>query len=221
MLIWLCILPFFLYWQGKHQGAIIACGGNITSPAIYKEFMRRTDGHIAVITTASPSNKVNEDMWRAFGATHVYVIDGPEEIPPDATGVWIMGGDQALLEAAYVGGPTERALHRIVADGGVVAGTSAGAAILSRVMIRGDKNGGPDIGSGLSLLPWYIIDQHFTQRNRIGRLRAACKRFPRLTGAGIDENTALIVEKGAVRAVGTGRVLMIKGGGRTRVLTAP
>src|SRR5207248_10378382 len=91
--------------------------------------------------------------------------DDPEFVKPltEATGVWFTGGDQSRLADAYRGTRVERALHKLLARGGVIGGTSAGAAVMSQVMIVG---GNPEarVGTGFGLLPGVVVDQHFSNR---------------------------------------------------------
>ncbi|HYG77501.1 MAG TPA: cyanophycinase [Planctomycetota bacterium] len=109
-----------------------------------------------------------------------------------ATGVWFGGGLQQRLEEAYVGTQVERELHALLARGGVIGGTSAGAAVMSKLMIR---RGNPkaELGTGFGFLPHAVVDQHFLKRERKARLLEVLDNHPGLYGLGIDEDTALIV----------------------------
>ncbi len=111
----------------------------------------------------------------------------------DATGVWFSGGLQSRLAAAYAGTAFERRLVNLLERGGVVGGTSAGAAVLSRTMILGSGGGIAAEGQGLGLLPGAVVDQHFLRRNRLGRLLGVLTHHPELVGFGVDEGTALVV----------------------------
>jgi len=94
-----------------------------------------------------------------------------------ATAVWFEGGQQSRLAAAYVGTEVERELYAMSDRGGVIGGTSAGAAIMSRVMVEGG-NPEPRMGTGLDLLPGTIVDQHFLVRghpHRAGPRRLRCR----------------------------------------------
>jgi cyanophycinase len=107
-----------------------------------------------------------------------------------------------------------RDIHR---RGGVIAGTSAGASAMSETMlVRGSSAESHRIGNlnmapGLGLIPHVIIDQHFAERGRIGRLLGAVAQNPRVLGIGIDEDTAIIVEEGAFRVLGVGAVYIVDG----------
>jgi cyanophycinase len=113
------------------------------------------------------------------------------------------GGDQTRLAEAYLGTAVEAELRKLLARGGVIGGTSAGAAIMSRLMIAGG-NPKPKLGQGLGLIPNVIIDQHFTERKRAPRLRDALASNPGWAGIGIDEATALVVRGRTIRVVGAG-----------------
>jgi cyanophycinase len=131
------------------------------------------------------------------------------------TGVWFGGGDQVLLTNALRGTKTEAAVHRIYESGGVVGGTSAGAAVMSTPMLTGDEKhpGGarpPAKDSndaymtiardnvvtqdGFALIRGAIVDQHFVRRRRNNRLLSLVLENPQMVGVGIDESTAVEVE---------------------------
>jgi cyanophycinase len=110
-----------------------------------------------------------------------------------ATGVWFSGGYQALLADRYVDTTVQKLLHDVLRRNGVVGGCSAGASILSRVMIKEGETK-PVEARGLDLIPEAIIDQHFLQRNRLWRMQEMLEVHPDLVGLGIDEDTALFVE---------------------------
>jgi len=125
-----------------------------------------------------------------------------------ATAVWFGGGDQSKIADAYLGTAVEREIHALLARGGVVGGTSAGAAIQSKVMIAGGTTE-PRLATGLDLLPGAIIDQHFLARNRRGRLVSAVTQHPECVGYGIDERTALVVRGRQLQVLGDGTVTVI------------
>ena len=103
----------------------------------------------------------------------------------------------------------------------VLAGTSAGAAMMSNSMILGGGSeispslGEVKMGSGLDFIPGTIVDTHFAQRGRFGRLLAAAAHFPHDLGLGIDEDTAMVVERGRFRVLGSGAVTVIDAGAET------
>jgi cyanophycinase len=143
-----------------------------------------------------------------------------------ATGVFISGGSQLKLGQYLVGTPVDQAIHDAYRRGAVIAGTSAGASILSRFMISlGDEGLTPrqrssQLTAGLGLLENVIVDQHFDQRGRYGRLMSLVANSPNLLGMGIDENTAVeIRDERILTIVGSGGVFLIDA--RAAVTDAP
>jgi cyanophycinase len=125
-----------------------------------------------------------------------------------ATGVFFSGGDQSRLRT-LVGSRTSELLRERLADGLVVAGTSAGATAMGTTMILGGQS--PEVsaaavrtGPGLGLVPRALIDMHFGARGRLPRLLSAVARNPGQLGIGIDENTAILVEGTSFEVLGTG-----------------
>ncbi len=111
----------------------------------------------------------------------------------EATGVWIGGGKQQFLTDAYLGTEVERQLKALLERGGVIGGTSAGAAVMTRVMINSGRTEAK-LGQGFDFLPGAVVDQHFLKRNRLPRLLGVLRKHPDLIGLGIDEQTALVVD---------------------------
>jgi cyanophycinase len=138
-----------------------------------------------------------------------------------AAGIFFTGGDQLRISSQIGDTPIERMVREIHERGGVVAGTSAGASVMSETMlVRGSSQESHRIGDlhmapGLGLVPDVIIDQHFAERGRIGRLLGAVAQNPRVLGIGIDENTAIVVEDNAFRVLGVGAVYVVDGSGVT------
>lgn len=135
-----------------------------------------------------------------------------------ARGMFFSGGDQRRITETIVGTPVEDRVRAIYEDGGVIAGTSAGASAMSGEMIeRGPSGESPAEGEirfapGLNLLPGVVVDQHFSQRGRMGRLMASVAESPAGIGLGIDENTAAVVEGGRFAVIGAGGVTVVVGG---------
>jgi len=136
-----------------------------------------------------------------------------------ATGVFFTGGDQLRLTSLIGDTPVFSRCYEIFAHGGVIAGTSAGAAVMSETMIvGGNGESSPRIDDGLHLAPGFgfakdmVIDQHFSERGRVGRLLSVIAQNPRILGIGIDENTAIEVEPfRRFRVVGEGSAYVIDG----------
>jgi cyanophycinase len=142
----------------------------------------------------------------------------------EATGIYITGGDQARLVRLLVGTLVMECIRMRNADGVIVAGTSAGASILSALMmaggtgVGGDSNesaarkGMVDVVAGFGLLQDIIIDQHFSQRGRMGRLLSVFAGTPGLIGLGLDEDTAVLIDrKGTLEALGSNMVTIVDG----------
>ncbi len=136
----------------------------------------------------------------------------------EASLIFFTGGDQLRITSLIGGTPTYDALKKAHENGTYIVGTSAGASVMSDTMIvGGDDEESPrkctlKMAPGLGLLKDVIIDQHFAQRGRIGRLLTSVAENPEVLGIGIDENTAIIVDKeGIIEVVGEGAVYFIDG----------
>ncbi len=152
----------------------------------------------------APKEKLKlKEFWTRCGVASVEVLTATTreqantpavaEALSKATAVWIGGGNQVRLADTYVDTQVEDQLRALLDRGGVVGGVSAGAAIMTRVMIAGGHD--PVIEQpGFDLLPDAVIDQHFFRRNRTQRLLAVLSRHPDLIGVGIDEHTAVVVQ---------------------------
>lgn len=139
------------------------------------------------------------------------------ELAQEAAGIFFTGGDQLRLSSQIGSTPVEQMVREIWKRGGVIAGTSAGAAVMSDTMlVRGSSQESHKIGDlhmapGLGLMPHVIIDQHFAERGRIGRLLGAVAQNPRVLGIGIDEDTAIIVQGDSFEVIGSGAVYIVDG----------
>lgn len=190
-------------------GTLMIVGGGAVTPEIRKNFVELAGGAHAriVLIPGSELPAGGEERllspWGSSGAESVIVLNARDrEMANDpafceplkaASGVWFGGGYQALLAERYVDTLVQQELHRLLERNGVVGGCSAGAALLSRVMIReGDTR--PVEARGLDLISNAIVDQHFLARNRVWRLEQMLEAHPDLVGLGIDEATALVIE---------------------------
>ncbi|KOP27505.1 cyanophycinase [Hapalosiphon sp. MRB220] len=199
---------------------------------ILREFVRRAGGikaRIVIMTAATElPREVGENYIRVFerlGAEDVRIIDTETredassstalEAINKATGVFFTGGDQARITSILKDTEIDAAIHKRFSEGMVVGGTSAGAAVMPDVMIvEGDSETNPrieivDMGPGLGFLPGVVIDQHFSQRGRLGRLISALALQPAVLGFGIDENTAMVVTDSQVEVIGEGSVTIV------------
>lgn len=216
-------------------GALIIIGGHEDKEGdrlILKEVAARVgDGLLVIATVASHRPEGYFDAYKAafapLGVTdlvELYVQDRAEaqdeatsRVIERAAGVFFSGGDQLRITSQIGDTPVERAIRELHRRGGVIAGTSAGASAMSETMLvtgssaESHRIGSLHMGPGLGLLGGAIIDQHFAERGRIGRLLGAVAQNPRVLGIGIDEDTAIIVENGAFRVVGSGGVTVVDG----------
>lgn len=219
---------------GRPRGTLFIVGGGPTPDDVTRRFVALAggpDARIVVFPMASGVESTGPEkvaQLERLGARATSArLSREEALRPEtarlldsATGVWFPGGDQNRLTAALAGTPVERAIHALHRRGGVVGGTSAGAAVMSARMLTGDERrpGGdrPDstqawitvdrenvvTAPGFALLPGVVVDQHFLRRRRHNRLLALVLEGPDRLGVGIDEGTAL-----EVRPDGTWQVL--------------
>jgi cyanophycinase len=169
------------------------------------------NGRMAVIPTAAGSNAYNLDVWTEAGigqVFHLHANDRDEANSSafysqldDCTAVWFEGGSQRILEERYVRTATEEAFYRLLQRGGAIGGTSAGAAIQSKLMRRTSSGGQAIEGTGFDFLFGSYIDQHFWQRNRQPFAQQMLANNPGYLAFGIDENTALVVEGQKLTAI--------------------
>ncbi|MCB2137016.1 MAG: cyanophycinase [Rhodobacteraceae bacterium] len=223
------------------RGFIIPIGGGedrVKERHIHRRFVDLSGGRdadIVVIPTASELKTTGQDYNRIFrdlGAAEVDFLpigtradcDNPRylDMLDKATGIFLTGGNQLRLSTILGGTGIARKIRRRNAAGVTVAGTSAGASIMSEHMIAGgDSNSAPVEGAvslapGLGLTNAVIIDQHFTERNRLGRLLTAASFNPFLIGLGIDEDTATFIgPDGLFEVVGSGTVTVVDASGLT------
>ena len=188
---------------------------------------------IVVIPTASSIPvEVGENYIEAFttlGCKNVTILDirSPEDsekkesldLIKSADCVMFSGGDQSKI-SNKIGGST---IHKILSKryqneaGFVIAGTSAGAMMMSREMVAGGSatesfiKGAVTMYKGLSLIPQLIIDTHFIKRGRFGRVTEAVAQFPNLVGIGLAEDTGLIIKNGILEVIGSGMVIIFDG----------
>ncbi len=146
------------------------------------------------------------------GETH---DEGKLSVFDGAAGVFFSGGDQLRIASQIGDTPIERRVREIHEAGGLIAGTSAGASVMSETMLVGGTSseshriGDLNMAPGLGLIRNAIIDQHFAERGRIGRLLGAVAHNPRILGVGIDEDTAIVVEGERFTVVGSGAVYVV------------
>lgn len=206
-------------------GTLFICGGGPLPPTLIDRFFELAGGgsaRVIIVTTASitagtPELEERYTHWHArphasidfFHTRDKQEADNPEFCRKlmQATGIWFAGGNQNLVTEAYRGTYAEKMFHALLQRGGVVGGTSAGAAIMSEAMIAGGKTE-PVMGAGLGFLSGAIIDQHFRKRNREDRLKLAVQQHPGHVGIGIDESTALIIKGRSIEVMGDSDVTL-------------
>ncbi|HYE20706.1 MAG TPA: cyanophycinase [Tepidisphaeraceae bacterium] len=225
----------------KTKGPLIIIGGREEigdgqNRAILNEVVRcaaRGKKGLLVVTVATHLHEeLGPEYVRAFkalGMHHVDVLDvrtrgqafDPKnlEMLDGACAVYFTGGDQLRITSQIGGTPLFHRMTELHESGGVIAGTSAGAAAVPDTMlISGNGKESPRVASlgmapGLGILKGVVVDSHFAERGRLGRLLAAVAQNPANLGLGIDENTAVVVEdERRFRVIGTGAVYVIDGG---------
>ncbi|MEU8221773.1 cyanophycinase [Kribbella sp. NPDC048915] len=218
-------------------GALFAIGGaedKLKKRTVLQEFVEAAGGpkaRIVVVPTASALGPDVVDVYRALfaalGAESVVGVrpenredaDDPAFIAPlhDATGIFMTGGNQLKLAGVVTGTAFGRAVTAAHARGAAVGGTSAGASILAEHMIAFGRSGATprqrmsQLSGGLGLVQGAIVDQHFAQRNRYGRLLSLVAQSPGLLGIGVDEDTAAVVRGTHLEVVGRGAVTIFDG----------
>lgn len=198
---------------------LMAIGGAVSDEesSLFKEFIKRSGGvkaRIVVLPQASAGKDTGNEYTRVFQQLGVKAkpisLEFRERKDADkekhlealrnATGIFIAGGTQMRLTAIFGGTAFESELLAAFKRGAVVAGTSAGTAVMSKVMLAYGKGGATpreriaQFSPGLGFTDKIIFDQHFRQRDRLGRLAYAISMHPGLLGVGVDENTCAIVE---------------------------
>jgi cyanophycinase len=223
--------------EGATRGWIVPIGGaenKENDRRILRRFVEASGGEdadIVVIPTASKMHETGpryEALFRELGAARVSVMDFDTrrdcqeanrlERLDQATGIFFTGGNQLRLTALLGGTPVAQLIRKRNAAGVTVGGTSAGASILSEHMIAfGDEGASVIAGSvrlapGLGLTNRFVIDQHFRERDRLGRLITALAYNPFAIGIGLDEDTAVFI--------GPDETLEVEGSGGVTVVDA-
>jgi cyanophycinase len=192
------------------------------------------DANLVVMATASELAETGDRYASLFESMHADTVEvlrvrsredaleagsGVLDLLEFASGLFITGGSQLRISAALGGTAIADTIRRRHAAGMVVAGTSAGAAILSEHMISmGDSGATPrrrlvQMAKGLGLTPDLVVDQHFRQRDRLGRLVTALSYNPEPLGVGVDEDTAAVIQDDVLRVIGSGAVTVLDASG--------
>jgi cyanophycinase len=222
------------------DGTVIVIGGaedKVRDRVILSRFVALAGGADATIVVVSTASSLGPEagaryrqVFTELGATRVRPLHAVTRQQAndastiaevaDATGIFLTGGNQLRLSSTIGGTRLAEAILDRFKHGAVVAGTSAGASALSSHMIAFGASGATpkqrmaQIAAGLGVLPGVIVDQHFQQRNRLGRLLSLIAQNPSLLGLGVDEDTAGVVGPDHVmEVVGRGSITVVDGSG--------
>lgn len=243
---WFFALCWFVPHTGFTEGSLFIIGGGARPREMTREMVELSGvgqkGHVVILPWAardfenwstSSSDPILPDL-EGMGVTRIHVLKIPElqkgseseRLLLTAGLVYIPGGSQRqfmdLIRNTDIGSMIRRAFE----NGSMIAGTSAGAAIQSELMLTGLQLNHPEwngkgifptiekenleILEGLNLLPGTIIDQHFLKRQRLNRLISAVIQNPEFIGVGIDEATAIHVQHQRARVLGVGQVVVLR-----------
>ena len=218
---------------GPARGTVIVVGGGAMGPEIYGKFIEAAGGPDALIIdvpTAGGDSVYGQNApgtrgWKQAGAKNVYVLhttdrrladsDSFAALVSKAGGVWFEGGRQFHLVDSYAGTKTERAFHDVLARGGVVGGSSAGASILGDFLVRGEPSNNnfimdsPGYEKGFAFLRGVGIDQHVVARERLPDLAdSIMPKYPNLLGISEDEGTAWVVRGDTATIIGRNKAFV-------------
>jgi cyanophycinase len=220
--------------KGPEHGTLVIVGGGRVGPEIMTRMFDLGGGKhapIVVIPTASGADDYPADwsglkMFKDFGATHITLLhtkdravaDSEAFVKPITTAkiVWFVGGRQWRLVDSYAHTRTQREVEKVLERGGVVAGSSAGASIISSYMVRGARENNyimmaPGYEEGFGLIKGVAIDQHMLTRNRQDDLEEVIAKHPEVLGIGLDESTAIIVQGQEFEVVGASKIAIHDG----------
>ena len=212
--------------QPLPKGHLVAVGGGGVPDAVLQRAIELAGGPTAPVVVFPQASELAEtgdvavEMWKKAGATAVrwMALTDPaaaRQAAESSSLIWFPGGDQNKLMKALEGTGVPEVVLRRYRDGAVVGGTSAGAAVLSAVMLTGDADvqsitvGATKTAPGLGLWTEAIIDQHHLKRQRESRLISLVLEHPALVGVGVDERTAAIVSGTRFDVLGESSVLVI------------
>lgn len=215
-------------------GALVLVGGGEIPSSIATKFVALAGGrdrNYVYIPTAAVDADIDpgalaREFRTIFGVAHVTILHTRDRrransarfVAPleRANAVWFGGGRQWRIADAYLDTRTEAALRDVLDRGGVIGGTSAGASILASFLVRGAPEGNwiveaPGHTRGFGLLPDAAVDQHVDLYHRENDIAAVVARHPGILGIGLDEATALVIERGIASVIGNGRVILHDG----------
>jgi cyanophycinase len=212
--------------QSGPRGHLVAVGGGGVPEVVMRRAIELAGGPAAPIVVFPQASELAEtgdvavEMWKKAGATNVKWLPltdaaAARAAVESAAFIWFPGGDQSKLMKAFEGTGVPEVIAQRYRGGAVVGGTSAGAAVLSSVMLTGDADlqsitvGATKTAPGLGLWPEVIVDQHHLKRQRQSRLISLVLEHPTLVGVGIDERTAAIVSGSRFEVLGESSVLVV------------
>jgi cyanophycinase len=220
-------IPVIAQAQPAPKGHLVVIGGGTIPDDVRARTLALAGGDKAIVVVLPQASEVPETgpetvaIWKKAGAAKATTVDVTARTPAieairEATLIWFPGGDQTRLMKALANTGIPEAIQERYRQGATVAGTSAGAAVMSKVMITGDGMDlqaitakKTDTAEGLGLWPQVIVDQHFLKRQRHNRLLSAVLDHPGLVGIGIDESTAAVVSGTEFEAIGKSNIVVI------------
>jgi cyanophycinase len=210
------------------RGSLVIVGGGRIPKAVAERFVQLAGGasaKVVLVPAATPSTGRDQRdpfaaMLQELGVSDVRTMTAshPKQVTKeqlallaDATAVWFGGGRQWRLNDAFDGTPAIAAFHSVLARGGVIGGSSAGATIQAEFLVRGNPLGNTEMWCegyerGFGFLPGCAVDQHFLTRHRTADLQALVAKLPQLIGIGIDEATAVVVHGSVLEVLGDSKV---------------
>ena len=208
------------------KGHLVVVGGGGVPDVILQRAISLAGGPAAPIVVLPQASELPDTgdvavaMWAKAGATNIRWLTlkdlaADRQAIEDASLIWFPGGDQNRLIRALEGTPLPEAIRARYAAGAVVGGTSAGAAVMSAVILTGDADlqsitaGATKTAQGFALWPEVIVDQHFLKRQRHSRLISVVLDHPHLVGVAVDERTAAIVSGSRFEVLGESTVLVV------------
>ncbi len=213
------------------KGSLFIIGGGGMPKGLMKQMIEAAGGTEKAKIVCIPCSESDEvgrrqsmvRMWKRFGVENVTFLhtkdrnkansdDAFLEPLKDATLLWFGGGRQWNFADSYYGTEAHKLMKEVLHRGGVIGGSSAGASIQGRFLARATPIGNSNIlapgyeRGGLGFLSGVAIDQHFSQRRRQKDMTGLVEKYPQLLGIGLDETTAIIVQKSRAEVVGPGKV---------------
>lgn len=232
--------PTIISAQGEKEGSLFIIGGGSRPPEMIQRIISESridkEGYAVILpmSSAEPDSAVfyAKKQFIEFNLDNIYglqFINGEKASEEkldslrNANLIYISGGDQDRFMKVVANTTIEEAIKYNFEKGGMIAGTSAGAAVMSKKMITGTELKHPryhstflhlekdnlELKDGLGLIENIIIDQHFVRRSRYNRLLTAVIEYPKITGVGIDEATAILVRGNNAEVVGNSQVVVI------------